>query len=52
MECVASEYVLDFELERPISAKNFKIFFTDKCKFFCSFICGYNSKTFVDSLQG
>ena len=34
MECVASEYVLDFELERPMFAKNLKIFFTDKCKFF------------------
>ena len=40
IECVAFEYVVDFELER-------QIFFADKSKIVHSFVYGYNNKTFV-----
>ena len=47
MECVAFEYVLDFQLERLTSAKGLDMFFSDKSKIVCSFIYGCNNNQIV-----
>ena len=51
MECVAFEYDLDFELERPSSAKRLAsvIYFDDESKSVCIFLYGNNNKPFMES---
>ena len=53
MECVAFEYVLDFELERPTSAKSLEIknLLPTKEKLFVALpTYGYNNEMFVECL--
>ena len=48
MEYVASEYVLDFELERPSSTASLEMYFAGESKIVSSFVYGNNSKKFLE----
>ena len=49
MECVAFEFILDFDLEGKTSAKKLEMqyFFLDKNKNVCNFVHGYKNNIFV-----
>ena len=52
MKSVTPKYILDFELERLISAKSLDrhvIFFADIGKVVRSFVYGCNNQTFLES---
>ena len=52
MKSVTPKYILDFELDRLISAKSLDrhvIFFADIGKVICSFAYGYNNQMFLES---